>query len=210
MTDVKICGLSTPQTLRAAADAGARFAGFVFFPPSPRHVSPDIAASLARELPTGVRSVGLFVNADNALLEAVLGAVPLDMIQLHGEEPPARVAEIKARFKMPVIKAMRVADARDVAAARDYEDVADWLLFDAKVEGDLPGGTGHVFDWHVLADRTFRKPWMLGGGLHAGNIGAALSVLKPAAVDVSSGVESARGVKDIKKIQEFIAAVKRA
>jgi len=210
MTDVKICGLSTPQTVRVAADAGARFAGFVFYAPSPRNVSPDIAASLSRTLPTGVRSVGLFVNADNAFLEAVLGAVPLDMIQLHGEEPPPRVAEIKARFNMPVMKALRVADTRDVAAARDYEDVADWLLFDAKVDGDLPGGTGHSFDWTILAGLTFRKPWMLGGGLHAGNIGAALSVLKPTAVDVSSGVESTRGVKDEGKIREFIAAVKRA
>lgn len=206
-TAVKICGLSKPDTLEAAIRAGARFVGFVFYEDSPRYVAPDIAASLAREVPTGVRSVGLFVDPEDAFLEQVLGTVPLDMIQLHGHESPARVAEIKARFQMPVMKAIRVGEAEDLAEISAYEEAADWLLFDTKSEGAL-GGTGHAFDWTILKGQIFRKPWMLGGGLNAGNVAGALSILKPAAVDVSSGVESARGVKDAGKIQGFIEAVK--
>lgn len=134
--------------------------------------------------------------------------MPLDMIQLHGNESPARVAEIRARCAMPVMKAIRIANPDDLAPVPAYEDVADWLLFDTKTEGPLTGGTGHAFDWNILKGRRFKKPWMLGGGLNAGNVGEALSLLKPDAVDVSSGVESARGVKDAAKIREFIMAVR--
>lgn len=183
--------------------------GFVFYSSSPRNVVPDIAASLAREVPTGVRSVGLFVDPDNALLDQVLGAVPLDMVQLHGNEPPARVAEIRARTAMPVMKAIRVAGINDLALVPAYGETADWLLFDTKIDGEQ-GGTGRAFDWSILKGRTFKKPWMLGGGLHAGNVGEALKLLRPDAVDVSSGVESARGVKDAAKIKAFIEAVRKA
>ncbi len=209
MTDVKICGLSTPETLQTAIESGARFVGFVFYPPSPRHVSVDIAANLARSLPTGVRSVGLFVDPDDETLVKVTGSVPLDMIQLHGDETPERVSAIKALTHLPVMKAIRVASAADLEGVEEFENVADWLLFDTKLENaDLPGGTGHSFDWNILAGREFKKPWMLAGGVTAENVTEALSILSPNAVDVSSGVESSRGVKDSEKIRTFIQAVK--
>lgn len=211
MTAVKICGLSEPETLRTACEAGARYVGFVFYPPSPRAVGFDIAWNLARAVPTGVRSVGLFVDPDNALIDHITSGIQLDMIQLHGDETPGRVAEIKSRTHMPVMKAMRVADPQDLNGLEGYEAAADWLLFDAKVENaDLPGGMGHSFDWSILAGRDFKKPWMLGGGLTPQNVGQALTILRPDAVDVSSGVEKSRGVKDPDKIKAFIQAAKLA
>lgn len=208
-TAVKICGISTPQTLEAAVQNGARFVGFVFYPPSPRHLSFDTAWTLARAVPTGVRSVGLFVDPTNETLNHILGGVQLDMIQLHGDETPARIVEIKNQYNMPVIKAIRVHDARDLDDVHEYEAVADWLLFDAKPpNADLPGGTGHSFDWTILKDKTFSKPWMLSGGLVHKNVADAVSLLHPDAVDVSSGVESTRGIKDIEKIEKFILEVK--
>lgn len=209
MTDVKICGLSTPETLQTAIEAGARFVGFVFYPPSPRNVSFDRAYELARAVPTGVRSVGLFVDPDDAQLERVLTGIQLDMVQLHGSETPERVAQIKAQFSMPVMKAIRVASAQDLEGLEAHEEVADWLLFDAKPENaTLPGGTGQSFDWTILEGRTFKKPWMLSGGLSADTVQEALRILKPDAVDVSSGVESVPGQKDPQKIRAFIKAVK--
>lgn len=211
MTGVKICGLSQPETLQAAIKAGARFVGFVFYPLSPRYVEFYIAYELARQVPTGVRSVGLFVDPDDAELERTVTGIQLDMIQLHGDESPGRVAEIKARFNMPVIKAIRVAGQGDLNGLEGYEAAADWLLFDSRPRNAaLPGGTGESFDWNILAKRSFKKPWMLGGGLNAGNIKEALSILKPDAVDVSSGVESGHGVKDAQKIKTFIQSVKEA
>ncbi len=232
MTAVKICGLSEAKTLNAAIKAGARYIGFVLYPPSPRHVEIDTAKELALQIPTGVRAVGLFVDPTDEQLEQTLGKVQLDMIQLHGDEPPARVAEIKNRFHMPLMKAIRVSSADDLDGVPEYETVADWLLFDSKPNmppprkrgptntgkdprlraesTDLPGGTGHSFDWNILSGRTFSKPWMLGGGLNTGNIPEALSILSPNALDVSSGVESARGVKDETKIKAFIEAAKAA
>lgn len=211
-TQVKICGLSEPETLRVAIEAGARFIGFVFYPPSPRHVSLDTAFQLARSLPTGVRSVGLFVDPDDHLLDQVLGGgMPMDLVQLHGDESAQRITEIKARYNIPVMKAIRVAAPEDLQGIEDFEAAADWLLFDAKPpKADLPGGTGHSFDWAILAGRTFSKPWMLSGGLSADNVAEALSILKPTAVDVSSGVESQRGIKDADKIKAFIQTVKQA
>ena len=206
----KICGIKTPEALQVAVQNGARFVGFVFFPPSPRHVAIDTAKALALTLPTGVRSVGLFVDPTDAQLDAVTGRVQLDMIQLHGAETPQRVAEIKGKYALPIIKAIPVNDAEDITAARDYEDHVDWLLFDAKppAGSDVPGGTGQSFDWALLKGLEFSKPWMLSGGLSADNVSDALSVLFPDAVDVSSGVESSRGEKDIEKISAFLAAVK--
>lgn len=212
ITYVKICGISEPETLRVAIDAGARFIGFVFYPPSPRHISLDTAFQLARSLPTGVRSVALFVDPDDLLLDQVLGGgMPVDLVQLHGDESAQRIAEIKARYNIPVMKAIRVGAPEDLQEIEALEAAADWLLFDAKPpKADLPGGTGHSFEWDILAGRTFSKPWMLGGGLNAGNVAEALSILKPTAVDVSSGVEGQRGIKDADKIKAFIHAVKQA
>lgn len=209
MTGVKICGLSEPENLAVAINAGARFVGFVFYPPSPRNVSFDIAWNLARAVPTGVRSVGLFVNPEDEQLERIATGIQLDMIQLHGDETPGRINEIKQRFAMPVIKAIRVHDERDLDDLEGFEAAADWLLFDAKPpNAALPGGTGESFDWNILKGRTFKKPWMLSGGLDSNNVKDALNTLKPNAVDISSGVESAPGVKDAEKIESFIKAVK--
>ena len=209
MTAVKICGLSDPQNLQTAIDAGTRFVGFVFYEPSPRNVSFDTAWNLARAVPTSLRSVGLFVDPDDELLERVLTRIQLDMVQLHGNETPGRVAEIKDKYKMEVMKAIRVREESDLEGIEGFEAAADWLLFDSKPEkATLPGGTGHSFDWSLLEGRTFSKPWMLGGGLSPENVGDAIKQLSPNAVDVSSGVESAPGQKDPAKIKAFIEAVK--
>lgn len=209
MTSVKICGLSDPKNLKAATSNGARFVGFVFYPPSPRYIEFDTAWNLARAVPTGVRSVGLFVNPNDEELERILTGIQLDMIQLHGDETPGRIAEIKAKYNMPVIKAIRVASAEDLNTLEGFETIADWLLFDAKPpKADLPGGTGESFDWKILSGRNFKKPWMLSGGLNSQNVSEALSILKPDAVDISSGVESERGKKDSNKIKTFLEEVK--
>ena len=203
MTQVKICGIKTPDTLDAAVLAGARFIGFVFYPPSPRYVDKDIAKELAMSLPTGVRSVGLFVDPSDEELDNVLGYVSLDMIQLHGNETVRRVSEIKEKYAVPIIKAFPVTCAADIEKSKAYEDVVDWFLFDNKT-----GGSGMSFDWNLLKGKEFSKPWMLSGGLDADNVGEALKILSPNAVDVSSGVESARGVKCPDKIRGFIKACK--
>lgn len=209
MTDIKICGIKDSLSLKIATEQGARFIGLVFFPDSPRFVEPEQARLLSRMAPTGVRMVGLFVNPDDAWLSHVLGVVPLDMIQLHGAEAPVRVAEIKAKYNLPIIKAIPLANKEDLGMVDAYIQVADWLLFDTKSENTGEhGGTGRTFDWTILENRKFSKPWMLSGGLHTGNVAEALSTLQPDAVDVSSGVESERGVKDPLKIAEFIQTVK--
>jgi len=209
-TQVKICGIREPRAQQAAVEGGARFIGFVFYPASPRYVSRDTAKELALMLPTGVKAVGLFVDSTDEELAHILGHVQLDMIQLHGKETPERVAEIKARFAMPVIKAISVSQAQDLKNAARYGAVVDWLLFDTKAPaGSLPGGTGQSFDWSLLQGQSFDKPWMLSGGLNVENVQEALHRLSPAAVDVSSGVERVRGVKDPDKIKAFLGAVKR-
>lgn len=209
MTAVKICGITTPEALEAAASGGARFIGLVFHPPSPRFLNIPIAAELSRTVPTGVRAVGLFVNPDNAALDETLGHVQLDMIQLHGNESPGRVAEIKARFNIPVIKALSIGGPGDLAAIEGFEAAADWILCDAKSsDPNMPGGTGTSFDWGLLSGHDFKKPWMLAGGLTADNVANALSRLHPDAVDVSSGVETRPGEKSPEKIRDFIRTVK--
>lgn len=207
---IKICGIKTPDAIAIAAQSGARMVGFVFVDASPRFIHPEQARILARQIPTGIRSVGLFADADDETLARVLASVPLDMIQLHGAETPARVQAIKSRFALPVIKAFPVASAEDVAAVAPYLDCVDWILFDAKppTGAKITGGHGVAFDWTILRDKKFAKPWMLSGGLTAENVGDALSILSPDAVDVSSGVESARGVKDMDKIRAFCAAIR--
>lgn len=204
---VKICGLNQPQAVAAAIGAGARYLGFVFFAKSPRHVTPSQAAALAAQVPLGIARVGLFVNPDDAALESTLATVPLDVIQLHGAETPARVAEVKALTGLPVMKAVGVAEPADLDALWDYGLVADMLLIDAKAPKDavLPGGNGLAFDWRLLAGRQILKPWLLAGGLTPENVVQALRLTRAPGVDVSSGVESAPGVKDPQRIRDFIA-----
>ena len=205
---VKICGLTEPAGLHAAVAAGASFTGFVFFPRSPRHLSLDLAGTLARSVPAGVARVGLFVGPDDNLLQDTLASVPLDIIQLHGDETPARVAQIRSLTGLPVMKAIGVAEAADLDAIWDYGLVADMLLIDAKPPkgADLPGGNGLAFDWRLLAGRRFLKPWFLAGGLTPENVAEAIRLTRPDAVDVSSGVESQPGQKDPDLIRAFVAA----
>ena len=209
---IKICGIKDIPALNAATSAGAHYVGFVFFEKSPRYIAPPQAAHLVRQLPSTVKAVGLFVNPSDDYLEAALGATTLDVIQLHGHETPARIAEIKARWHMPVIKALPVSTPADLDQISTYEAVADWLLFDAKPPKDaaVPGGAGVSFDWGILKDKKFKKPWMLSGGLDKDNVKEALSLLSPDGVDISSGVESSRGVKDPQKIEAFIKAVQKS
>ena len=209
MTDVKICGLSTPETLTTAIEGGAKFIGLVFHPDSPRHVDIEVGRYLAKSVPDTVEIVGLFVNPNDPTLLEVLTEIPLSMIQLHGGEAPTRVNEIKELTGLPVIKAIPVEDHSDIMRAELYEGIADWLLFDAKGE-ELPGGNGRPFDWTILEGYSGKTPWMLAGGLTPENIGAALKIVTPDAVDVSSGVETGKGIKDMNKIQAFIEAVKKA
>jgi phosphoribosylanthranilate isomerase len=205
---VKICGLKTPADVAAVAAAGAAYAGFNFFPKSPRHVAPDTARALALEAPDGLCKVALVVDADNATLDAIVAGVPLDMLQLHGHETPSRVAEIKARFGLPVMKVIGVAEESDLADLLDYQLVSDQILVDAKAPKGavLPGGNGLSFDWRLLVGRKWLKPWMLAGGLTPENVGQAIQRTGARQVDVASGVESAPGVKDADKIAAFVEA----
>lgn len=208
MTLVKICGLKDSENLKAAIDAGAAFVGFVFFEGSPRNIDFHTAANLRQLTPENVKAVGLFVNPSNADLEKFAVGLRLDMIQLHGDETPDRIMDIKRAFGIPVMKAIRIGDKTDLEQLDEFLPVADWLLFDVKIEGEH-GGTGKSFDWSLLRRRKIEKPWMLSGGLNAGNVASALGILRPKAVDVSSGVEIERGVKDAAKIRAFIKAAKR-
>ena len=206
---VKICGLKRPEDVDAAARAGAVYGGFVFFPKSPRHLTVDEARALAVEAPVGLAKVALVVDADDALLDAITGAVPLDMLQLHGRETPERVSEVRTRTGLPVMKAIGVAGPEDLAAIDVYSRVADQLLIDAKPPQDaaLPGGNGLAFDWRLLQGRKYWTcPWMLAGGLTPDNVADAVRLTGARQVDVASGVESAPGVKDAAKIDAFVAA----
>ncbi len=202
---VKICGLKTPETLQAAA--GADFAGFVFYPASPRALTKAQAQALMSLCPASLKKVGLFVNPADDLLDDILSSVTMDMIQLHGDETPERVRAIARQYDLPVIKALRLASTEDLDGAASFEEAADWLLFDARA-GNSYGGTGTSFDWSILREFKSSRPWMLSGGLNAGNIHAALNVLSPAAVDISSGVEDKPGHKNPAKIREFIEKVR--
>ncbi|KNG95207.1 phosphoribosylanthranilate isomerase [Pseudaestuariivita atlantica] len=205
---VKICGLTEPAGLEAAVAGGAAYVGFVFFPKSPRHLELDRARELAVEVPPGVVKVALVVNADDATLDTIDATVPIDMWQLHGSESPERVAEVKARYGLPVMKALGVAEADDLKAVDLYAPVADQLLIDAKPPkgADLPGGNGLAFDWRLVAQRRWAVPWMLAGGLTPDNAAEALALTGAAQLDVSSGVESAPGVKDPERIAAFLSA----
>lgn len=204
--EVKICGVNTPEALHWAAEAGADFVGFVYFPPSPRAVTPAQSGAISASLEGGPRRVGLFVDPGDALLEAALATTALDVIQLHGEEPPARVAEIRARFGRPVMKALGIAAEADLAQIPLYADVADRLLLDAKPPPNavLPGGNAAPFEWRLARLARITRPWLLAGGLTPANVAEAIAASGAPGVDVSSGVERARGVKDPALIQAFI------
>jgi len=208
--EVKICGINSRPALAAAIDGGAAYIGLIFYPPSPRYVSLEQAAALAAAVPDGITKVGLLVDAEDALIASLLARVSLDMLQLHGNESPARVAEIRRRFDRPVMKAVKIAGADDVAGAEAYSGAADRLLFDAKppkgMTGALPGGNAISFDWRLLAGRRWALPWMLSGGLNASNVAEAVAVSGTPAIDVSSGVEDRPGAKNPEKIRAFLKA----
>lgn len=207
---IKVCGLTSRDAVAAAAEAGAAYVGFVFFEKSPRNVTPEQARDLALAVPDGIAKVALVVNADDAFLDAMLEQVPIDMLQLHGSETPERVTELKARYGLPVMKAVGVADAGDLAALETYGAVADQLLVDAKPPkgADRPGGNAVSFDWGLIAGRRWAGPWMLAGGLGPDNVAQAIRATGARQVDVSSGVESAPGVKDAKLIADFVKAAR--
>ncbi len=211
---VKICGLSTPEMVHVAVEAGATHVGFMFYERSPRNVTVTQAADLRALLPKTVQAVAIMVNPDDTLVDEIARSVKPDLLQLHGSETPERVTAIKTRTGLPVMKVISVADAGDVATAEIYEKAADLLLFDAKppksMAGALPGGNGLVFDWSLIAGHRPEMPWMLSGGLDAGNVAEAIRITGAEAVDVSSGVESAPGRKDPALIEAFIRAARAA
>jgi phosphoribosylanthranilate isomerase len=209
---VKICGLSTAETLEVALEAGADAVGFVFFPPSPRHLGYEAARKLGARVKGRAEKVALTVDADDATLAAIVEALRPDALQLHGKETPERVAAIKQRFALPVMKAIAVAARADLAAVATYAGVADRLLFDARAprEATRPGGLGKSFDWRLLQNLDPGVPFMLSGGLDAGNVAEALRITRARGVDVSSGVERTPGEKDANKIRAFVRAARAA
>ncbi|KAB0682904.1 phosphoribosylanthranilate isomerase [Aureimonas leprariae] len=207
--DIKICGLSTAETIERASARGATHVGFIHFPKSPRHLSLDAMAALRPLVPPGVKLVVVTVDADDATLGAIAARVRPDMLQLHGHETPERLAEVKRRTGLPAMKALSVGSAADLDAVAAYRPVADAILLDAKRPkgSELPGGNGVSFDWRLLAALDPATRYMLSGGLHAGNVAEALALVSPAGIDVSSGVESAPGVKDVALIEAFFDAL---
>ena len=203
---VKICGLTAADDVSAAVTAGAAYVGFVFFKKSPRHVTAEAARALAIDVPPGVAKVALTVDADDATLDALTDRVPLDFLQLHGKESPARVTEIKARYGLPVMKAIGVAEAADLAQVDRYAGVADQLLIDAKPPpgATRPGGNALAFDWRLIEGRDWPLPWLLAGGLTPENVAQAVACTGAKQLDVSTGVEAAPGVKDANLIRAFI------
>lgn len=208
MAQVKVCGLRSVADVEAVAAAGAAWFGLNFFPPSPRFLSLSLARELATAAPVGLAKVALTVDADEGTLDAIIEAMPLDMLQLHGHETPERVATVRARYGLPVMKVMGVRDEGDLAELMDYSTVADMIMIDAKPPKGavLPGGNGVPFDWRLVAQRRWLRPWMLAGGLTADNVVEAIRLTNACAVDVASGVESAPAVKDYAKVADFIAA----
>lgn len=207
---VKICGLSTPETLDVALEAGADMVGFVFFPPSPRHVSLETGRDLGNQVKRRALKVALTVDADDATLDNIMDALSPDIFQLHGKESVARLRDIKQKYGRPVMKAVPVATAADLAVLPGYAAVADRILFDARASKDAtrPGGLGAPFDWHLLENLDLKLPYMVSGGLHADNVAEAVRVTRTGGVDVSSGVESASGIKDPELIKAFIRAAR--
>ena len=209
---IKICGLSTPETLAVALDEGAAMVGFIFFPKSPRNVTPELAATMRKAAIGRAEAVAVTVDANDSALDTIVTTMQPDWLQLHGHETPDRVRDVKAQYGLPVMKAFSVREAGDLNAIRPYLGIADRMLFDAKAPkgSELPGGNGVSFDWNLLAALDPGLDYMLSGGLNAGNVREALAITKAPGLDVSSGVESAPGIKDTGLIREFFAAVKDA
>ncbi|MBR0850491.1 phosphoribosylanthranilate isomerase [Bradyrhizobium diazoefficiens] len=207
---VKICGLSTPETLEVALDAGADMVGFVFFPPSPRHLTLEKGRALGAQVKRRALKVALTVDADDATLDNIIDVMSPDIFQLHGKESVARLRDIQQKFGRPVMKAVPVATAADLCVLPGYAAVSDRILFDARAPKDAtrPGGLGAPFDWRLLENLDLKLPYMVSGGLHADNVAEALRVTRAGGVDVSSGVESAPGVKDPELIKAFIRAAR--
>ena len=210
--DIKICGLSTPETVNAALDGGASHIGFIFFPKSPRNVSAEAASALRQAVRGRAQVVVVTVNADDDALDGIVSVVAPDVLQLHGSETPERVSAVKARYGLPVMKALSISTADDLVRAQSFAGVADRLLFDAKPPkgAELPGGNGITFDWSLLHGLDGALPYMLSGGLNASNVGDALARVRPLGLDISSGVESAPGIKDVALIDAFFAAFRSA
>lgn len=210
--DIKICGLKTQDALAAALAGGATHVGFIFFPKSPRNVAPEDAGRLREAARGKAQAVAVTVDADDAFLDRIVAAMRPDMLQLHGNEPPDRVRELKARYDLPVMKALSVSDAADLLKIGPFLGVADRLLFDAKPPAGsvLPGGNGVAFDWTILGGLPAGVDYLLSGGLNAGNVGEALRLATPPGLDISSGVESAPGVKDVALIEQFFRAARAA
>lgn len=210
--DIKICGLKTRDALDAALHGGASHVGFIFFARSPRNVDPAVAGALRRAAKGRAKAVAVTVDADDAFLDAIVAAMSPDMLQLHGRETPERVAEVRARYGLPAMKALAISEAADLDGIALYRGVADRFLFDARppAGSELPGGNGVSFDWRLLAALDRDVDYMLSGGLDAANVGDALRLANPPAIDVSSGVESAPGVKDTALIADFFHAVAAA
>ncbi len=205
---IKICGIKTAEAIDAAARAGATHIGFNFYAGSPRYLTPEEAGRLATRAPH-LRTVALTVDADDETLHAISAGLHPQMWQLHGDETPERVTAIRNMFRVPVMKAVAIESKVDVARAYTYEQCADWLLFDAK-PGALPGGNGLAFDWHLIAEETWTKPWFLSGGLTPGNVAEAIRTAYARGVDVSSGVEKSRGEKDPALIEDFVLRARAA
>ena len=208
--DIKICGLKTGEALAAAVDNGASHVGFIFFQKSPRYIAPDEAGRL-RQARGKAKAVAVTVDADDATLDTIVAAMSPDMLQLHGSETPERVSAVKARYGLPVMKAFSIRDTADLVAIERYRGIADRFLFDAKPPkgAELPGGNGVPFDWSLLVNTVWTRPWILSGGLTPENVQAAVAATDAKAVDVSSGVESAPGRKDPARIAAFLDAVRR-
>ena len=209
---VKICGLRSRAEIGAAADAGAAYVGLVFFPPSPRHLTLGYARWVVQGVPEGVTRVALTVDPTDEALESLLAAVAIDMLQLHGRESPERVAEVRDRFRRPVMKAVGIAEEADLAQLGAYAGVADQILVDARPSRDatVPGGNGVAFDWRLIRGRRWKRPWMLCGGLTPENVGEAVRLTGADQVDVSSGVESRPGYKDPDRVAAFVRAAREA
>ncbi len=210
--DIKICGLKTGEAVEAALSGGASYVGFIFFPKSPRNIVPEAAGKLRVKARNRAKAVAVTVDADDAFLDHIMHGMEPDMLQLHGKESPARVAEVKRRYGLPVIKALSVSSAEDIGKARPYAGIADFIMFDAKAPkvSELPGGNGVSFDWSLLRAVGPDLPYFLAGGLTAENVGEAVRIAHPPIIDISSGVETAPGVKDPALIRDFFAAVRRA
>jgi phosphoribosylanthranilate isomerase len=209
---IKICGLKTPAALDAALDAGADLVGFVFFPPSPRHIGFEAARTLGERAGDRARKVAVSVDANDELLKSCIAALKPDLLQLHGRETPERVAVIRSRFGLPVMKALPITERADLSTVHQYARVVDMLMFDARAprEATRPGGLGKAFDWHLLEHLALHVPFVLSGGLDAGNVAEALRITRPDGLDVSSGVERYPGEKDVDKIRAFIRAAREA